>query len=110
MHGRILVLAAVAGLSMACPSISWAPDGKAGVPAAPDASGLVEQARKAIADLHAVSYHATVEGAGALAGKVPTVSADVSMTKADAGGWKVYTKGSSSGADAGTVPFEVAYD
>jgi thiol-disulfide isomerase/thioredoxin len=78
--------------------------------AAADAAKLLDQARKAITDLHALSYTATVEGAGALAGKVPTVQAEVTAARADAGGWKIYTKGTSSGADSGKTSFEVSYD
>src|SRR5205085_6068308 len=59
---------------------------------------------------HALSYSAAVEGAGTLAGKVPTVTAEVSAIRADAGGWKLYTKGTSTGADSGALPFEVSYD
>src|SRR5947209_16943035 len=109
MSPRLLVVAAIAGLSLGCPTITLGQHGKAGMASTADAGKLLDQAREAIGKLTAMSYHATVEGAGALAGKVPTVAADVSMAKAEAGGWKIYAKGSSSGADSGAVPFEVAY-
>jgi thiol-disulfide isomerase/thioredoxin len=88
------------------PAAAPAPDPAA----AAEAKKLLEAARKAIADARALSYNATVEGAGTLAGKVPTVKADVSAARADAGGWKLYTKGTSTGADSGALPFEVSYD
>lgn len=72
-----------------------------------DATKLLEQARTALSGVHAMSYRAEVAGEGGL--EVPPVKADVSMAKADAGGWKLYTKGS-AGSGAATAPFEVAYD
>jgi thiol-disulfide isomerase/thioredoxin len=109
-----LLLAAVAALGLSVPVLAQQPKGAGGQQGAPDTSAaagkILEDGRKAIADIHALSYTATVQGAGALAGKVPTVTADVSASKAEAGGWRLYTKGTSSGADAMKTSFEVSYD
>ena len=107
MSVRLMMIVAAAGLCLVSPAVVCAQttnqDAKPAAAAASsaDAEKLLDQARKAIADTHAISYTATVEGAGALAGKVPTVKAEVSGARADAGGWKLYTKGTSTGADAG---------
>lgn len=109
-----------AALALLCVSPALAQTKPAATPAQPaqaanaaaqaEAAKLLDTARKAIADAHGLSYSATVEGAGSLAGKVPTVKAEVSAVRADAGGWKLYTKGTSTGADSGALPFEVSYD
>jgi thiol-disulfide isomerase/thioredoxin len=113
------ILAAALALLCVSPALAQpaaAPAPKAGAPdpaaaaAQAEAKKLLEAARKAITAAHAMSYNASVEGAGALAGKVPTVKAEVSAARADAGGWKLYTKGTSTGADSGALPFEVSYD
>ena len=74
-----------------------------------EVQALLEQARKSITELKAMSYTAEVEGGGTLAGKVPSVKADVSASRAEVGGWRLYAKGTSKGADA-TTNFEVSYD
>ncbi|MBI1190074.1 MAG: redoxin domain-containing protein [Tepidisphaera sp.] len=75
-----------------------------------DAGAILDAARAAVANVHALSYKAAVSGVGALEGKVPSQTADVSAAKADAGGWKVYTKGSQTGEGGKSQSFEIGYD
>jgi thiol-disulfide isomerase/thioredoxin len=108
-------LAAATCTVVSCPTLVLAQadkaPGKATSPVtSPEVQKLLEQARKSIAELKAMSYTAEVQGAGTLDGKVPVVKAEVSASRADAGGWKLYTKGTSSGADSGKTSFEVSYD
>jgi hypothetical protein len=71
--------------------------------AKPDGTKVLDQAREALSRVDAMSYEATVAGERGL--EAPAVKARVSMAKAEAGGWRIYTKGTS-----GTNAFEVAYD
>jgi cytochrome c biogenesis protein CcmG/thiol:disulfide interchange protein DsbE len=80
-----------------------------------DAAKIIEQARAAITAIKAVSYRAEVIGAGGLEGKTPAYTADVTAVRAEAGGWKVYAKGHTSGGPKDAPPdeassFEVGYD
>jgi thiol-disulfide isomerase/thioredoxin len=112
MPRPLFALAAATCVALACPVFAQA-DKTPKTPApttSPEVQQLLEQARKSIAELKALSYTADVQGGGTLDGKVPTVKAEVSASRADAGGWKLYTKGVSSGADSGKTAFEVSYD
>lgn len=76
-----------------------------------DAKALLADARAAVAKLHALSYSARISGSGSMAGLVQAQAADVSASRADAGGWKLAAKGSKQGGDAGkNAKFEIGYD
>lgn len=104
-----LVLASLSGGSVALGQGSL-PGGASKLAVGQDPAQVLEAARKAMAEVRALSYAASVRGVGALEGKVPTQTAEVSAAKADAGGWKVYTKGTQT-SDAGKEStFEIGYD
>lgn len=79
-----------------------------------DPAKVLEASRGAIGEVVAMSYSATVEGAGALAGKVDAYSAQVIAAKvqAEGGGWKLYLKGGCRPVEAQASPteFEIGYD
>ncbi len=99
----IMAAGGPAALAQPAPSRATAPT--------PDAAKILDEARAALAHARSLSYDAKVLGMGALEGKVPGHSAEVSASKADAGGWKLYAKGSQTGGEGGTpVAFEIGYD
>jgi len=105
MRRGVLAVVAAAGLLVGVGAFTGVAKAQGSSAAAKgeDASKLLEKARAALSKVNALSYEGSVVGGGGL--NAPEVKAQVSMAKADAGGWKVYAKGTS-----GTTPFEVAYD
>lgn len=76
-----------------------------------DASAIMDASRQVVAKLRSLSYAAKVSGEGALAGKVPSHTAEVSASKAEAGGWKLAAKGAQTGGEESKpVTFEIGYD
>ena len=68
---------------------------------APDAKVILEEAAKAIAKLHAISYDASGRAEGPLAAGTPAHTAAVSLTRAEAGGWKLALTGTVQGGGDG---------
>ena len=120
---RLMIAAAIFGSGLtvmsasAVPQVAEATEVKQGG----DATGVLEAARKAASQLKAVSYNATMNGA------LNNVSsaAQVTLVRADAGGWKIWSKGENranpmthagkgeekSNIDNATpIAFEVSYD
>jgi peroxiredoxin len=103
MKTRWRLVASVAGLTFLATAMpAWA-QGTSAVASKPDGAKVLQEARAALGAVDALSYDAVVTGGGGL--EAPGVKAQVSMAKAEAGGWRVYTKGTS-----GTNAFEVAFD
>jgi thiol-disulfide isomerase/thioredoxin len=103
MMTRWCLVVSIAGLTLSLPALSAAAQGTTAPAPKPDATKILQDARAALAKVDALSYDAVVTGSGGL--DAPEVRAQVSMAKAEAGGWRVYTKGTS-----GTNAFEVAFD
>ncbi|MFA6045701.1 MAG: TlpA disulfide reductase family protein [Phycisphaerales bacterium] len=76
-----------------------------------DAGAILDASRQAVAKVRSLSYAAKVSGEGSLAGKVPSHTAEVSASRAEAGGWKLAAKGAQSGGEGSKpVAFEIGYD
>ena len=99
----LIRLALLAILALSSPAAFAQPQKPANAANVLDPIKLLDECRAALSRVDALSYNATVEGGGGL--DLPATTARVSMAKADAGGWKIYTKGT-----AGAQAFEVSYD
>jgi len=76
--------------------------------AAPNPAILLEQSREALSKLTALSYKGVATGEG---DKVPSYTANITMARAEAGGWKLYITGTAGAPDAKDAPaFEIGYD
>lgn len=75
-----------------------------------DPKQVLADVRAALKNARAISYTALVTAEGANAEKAATYTGDVVLSRADAGGWKLYTKGKVTGAGESETPFEIGFD